>query len=159
MFSCMCSKHPTSAKPFFAFLTLVALGSFAGCGRHDSPDAQVRSVVESMELAAEERDVSGVLEHVSRNYRDDHGNGPDELGRMLRGYFIANQSIRLLSRIDELTFAAEDEARVKVVLATVSRDAAATNAWDLAADLEAFEIVLIREDGEWKVNWARRQGA
>jgi len=37
----------------------------------------------------------------------------------------------------------------------VSREADAANAWELAADLNEFEIALAQEDGEWRVNWAR----
>lgn len=138
-------------------LCLAALaGIVAGCGERDSPEAQVRAVIDRMELGAESRDVGDVLEHISANYRDDYGNGRVEVGRLLRGYFIANQSIHLLTRLEGLSFPAEDEARATVVVAMVGRDAAASNAWDLAADLQTFEIVLIREDGDWRVTWARR---
>ncbi len=136
---------------------MIAMAAFAGCGENETPETQVRSVIQSMELAAEARDVSSVLEHVSESYRDDYGNGREEIGRIIRGYFIANQTVHLLTRIEELTFPAEDEARLKVVAAMVGRDAAASNAWNLAAEINTFEIALVREDGEWKVTWARRQ--
>ncbi|SRR5512138_1940541 len=158
-----CTNHTFACDPFrwariHLLLCLVALAAIvAGCGEQDSPEAQVRAVIDRMELGAENRDVGDVLDHVSATYRDDHGNGREEVGRLLRGYFIANQSIHLLTRIESLSFPAEDEARATVVVAMVGRDAAASNAWDLAADLQTFDIVLIREGGDWKVTWARRQ--
>src|SRR5690606_1056560 len=93
-------------------LCLVALAAIvAGCGEQDSPEAQVRAVIDRMELGAENRDVGDVLDHVSATYRDDHGNGREEVGRLLRGYFIANQSIHLLTRIESLSFPAEEIGR------------------------------------------------
>lgn len=136
-------------------LCVVALaGIVAGCGERDSPEAQVRAVIDQMELAAEARDVGDVLELVSDEYRDDYGNGRDDVGRAVRGYFIANQSIHLLTRIEELSFPAEDEARATVLVAMVGRDAAAESAWDLAADVYRFEVAIVREDDEWKITWA-----
>jgi hypothetical protein len=158
----MCrAKHSFACDPFLwarihLLLCLAALaGIVTGCGERESPEAQVRTVIEQMELAAEARDVSDVLELVSAQYRDDYGNGRDEIGRAVRGYFIANQSIHLLTRIEELSFPAEDEARVSVLVGMVGRDAAAANAWNLAADLYRFEVAIVREDGEWKITWAR----
>lgn len=137
-------------------LCLVSLAAIVGgCGEADSPEAQVRALIGQMELAAEARDTSDVLELISAQYRDHYGNGRDEVGRAVRGYFIANQSIHLLTRIEELSFPAEDEARATVLVGMVGRDADATDAWDLAADLYRFEIAAVREDGEWKITWAR----
>jgi len=70
--------------------TFLIAGS-AGCADSDSPEAQVRATIASIEEAAEARDVGGVLEHVSAQFRDGYGQGPSELSRYLRGYFIANQ--------------------------------------------------------------------
>ncbi len=127
----------------------------AGCGERDSPEAQVRTVIDQMELAIEARDVGDVLELISEVYRDDHSRGRDDLRRLARGYFLANQSIHLLTRIEDLTFRAEDEARATVLVAMVGRDAAAESAWDLAGDLYRFEVAIVREDGDWKITWAR----
>ncbi|HEY0941296.1 MAG TPA: hypothetical protein VGE08_14445 [Steroidobacter sp.] len=134
---------------------ILALGMLAACGNSDSPEQQVRTVIDQMERAAENRDVGELTEHLSEDFGDSNGNGREEIARYLRGYFIANQSIQLLTRIEQLEFPADDEARAQVLVGMVSRDAAATNQWDLAADLQAFDIALRREDGAWKVIFAR----
>ena len=41
----------------------------------------------------------------------------------LAGYFIANQSIHLLTRIDKIDFPASDEARLQVTVGMVGREA------------------------------------
>jgi hypothetical protein len=133
----------------------LALLAFSGCGDGDSPEQRVREVIAQMEAAAEARDTGDVTEHLSPDYRDAHGNSLEDVQPLLRGYFIANQSIRLLTRIDELTFPQPGEARATVLVAMVSREADATNAWELAAELNEFEITLLDDDGKWQVSWAR----
>ena len=135
---------------WFAWLTLL----LSGCGDPDSPEQRVRSVIAEMEIAAEARDVGDVTQWLAPHYRDAHGNSVDDIARALRGYFIGNQSVHLLTRIQEITFPNEDEARATVLVGMVGRDAAAANAWDLAAELYEFEIALLYLDEEWRVSWA-----
>jgi len=137
----------------FAAMSLIA--TLIGCGDGDSPEAQVRKTIDAMELAAEERDVSGVAEHVSPEFRDADGRDSKELSQYVRGYFIANQSIHLLTRISDIEFPTQDEARAKVTVAMVGREAAESNAWDLAGEIYDFDVVFMREDDEWKVTYAR----
>jgi hypothetical protein len=134
---------------------LLIAGLLAGCGDAESPEQQVRKVIDAIEVAAEQRDVSDLMQHVSKNYRDGNGDGPDEASRYVRGYFIANQSIHLLTRVEEIQFLSSDEARANVLVGMVGREAAASGSWDLAADLYEFDVALLREDGDWKVTYAR----
>lgn len=136
---------------------LLPLALLTACGPDDSPEQQVRSVIQQMEHAAEERDTSAMIALLSPEYRDAHGNGPEEVRRIVRGYFLVNQSIRLLSRVQELTFPHPDEARVTVVVAMVGREAEAAGVWPLTADLETFDLVLRRESTDWRITWARRE--
>lgn len=142
------------ARLSFIFATL-ALSLLAACGGDDSPEQRVRELIARVELAAEARDTSEVTQWLSPAYRDAHGNSGEDVKRLLRGYFIANQSISLLTRVEELTFPNPGEARAKVLVGMVSREADAASAWELAADLNEFEIALAEEDGEWRVTWAR----
>jgi hypothetical protein len=142
------------ARLRFLFVT-VALSLLSACGDDDSPEQRVRELIAQVEAAAEARDTSEVTQWLSPAYRDAHGNSIDDVKRLLRGYFIANQSISLLTRVEELTFPNPGEARATVLVGMVSREADAANAWELAADLNEFEIALAEEDGEWRVTWAR----
>ncbi len=138
---------------------LAALASLAACSGADSPEQQVRAVLEQIELAAEHRDVGELTGHLSEDFRDSSGRGPEEVARYLRGYFIANQSIHLLTRIEHLEFPTEDEARAEVLVGMLGREAADTareagDLGELTADLHTFKVALRREDGEWKVAFA-----
>jgi hypothetical protein len=136
-------------------LISAALTAGAACSQPDSPEQQVQTTIEQMELAAEQRNIGDLMEYVSNEYRDADGYGPKEISQYVRGYLVANQSIRLLTRVDEIAFPGDDEARAKVLVGMVGREADAAGAWDLAADLYEFDIALIREDGDWKVTYAK----
>jgi hypothetical protein len=131
----------------------VALALLAGCAGEGSPEQQVRDVIEKMELAAEERDVGDLMEHVSAAYRDAQGQDRAEVSRYVRGYFIANQSVHLLTRIETLEFPSPDEARVKLQVGMAGREGAA-GATSFTADVQDFDVALVREEGEWKVSYA-----
>lgn len=131
-----------------------------GCGEPDSPEAQVRAVVAEAKAAAEARDASRLFELIAPDYRDPRGFGADEIKRYLRGWLIAHQSVRLLTRVNSIEFPAEDLARLSVTVGMVGREAGG-EAWDLAADVHDLEVSLAREDGEWRViraEWRRDGG-
>jgi hypothetical protein len=149
---------PRRAASIAALLAAAALG--AGCGAPDSPEAQVRAVVQEAKNAAEARDASRLLDLVDPGYRDPQGNGAEELKRYLRGWLIAHQSVKLLARIDAIEFPAEDLARVSVNVGMVGREAGG-EAWNLAADVYDVDVTLAREGGEWRVtraDWRRGAG-
>ena len=145
--------------PISRVFLLAACAVLTACGDADSPEQQVRQVIDKMETAAEGRDVGELVEHLSSEYRDVNGMSADEAGRYARGYFVANQSIHLLTRVEQIEFPLPDEARARVLVGMVGRDADAASNWDLAADLYEFKLALRQEDGEWKISfaeWKRR---
>lgn len=141
-----------------ALLTLGAV--LSGCAERDSPESQVRAVVAEAKAAAEARDASRLFDLVSRNYRDPRGFAADELKRYLRGWLLAHQSVRLLTKVNSIEFPAEDLARLSVTVGMVGREAGG-EAWDLAADVYDIDATLAREDGDWRViraDWRRGTG-
>src|SRR5688572_25861511 len=82
----------------------------AGCGTSD-PDADIRALLAAAEGAAEARDAGSFADKSAEDpgiarlgggYRDSAGRDRTELLRMLRGYFIANQRIEVVARVDEV---------------------------------------------------------
>ena len=132
---------------------LISLALLTACADPGSPEQQVRAVIESMETAAEARDVGDLMEHISASYRDAQGQDRAEASRYARGYFIANQSVHLLTRIESLEFPSADEARVKLQVGMAGRGGE-TGSGGLSADLHDFDLVLVQEGGEWKVSYA-----
>ena len=140
--------------PIYRVLLLTALAALTACGNSDSPEQQVRAVIDKMETATEARDVGGLAEHISPEYRDSSGMSAEDAARYVRGYFIANQSIYLLTRVEQVEFPLPDEARARVLVGMVGREADAASNWDLAANLYEFKVSLRQEDGDWKVTFA-----
>lgn len=133
----------------------------AACSEDVSPEEEVRAVIVAAEEAAEARSVRDLMALAAPGFAGPDGTSVDELERYLRGYFIANQSVRLLTRVTHLEMLAADVAEAEVTVAAVGKDAEATAAWDLAFDVYDFDLDLRRIDGEWRVihaDW-RRPGA
>lgn len=135
-------------------LVITAGTWLAACGSADPPEVQVRAVIDAAEAAAEARDVSALMRIVSPDYKDADGRQPDELRRYLRGYFIANQSIHLLTRIDTLAFPTPGVAEVRLIVGMVGQEAKAQSAWDLAADVYRIELTLMQDGNDWRVTYA-----
>ena len=143
-----CRSPPRSPCSWVALALLLT-----ACSDRASPEQEVRAVIDSMELAAEARDVGDLLEHLSDNYRDALGQDRQQAALYARGYFVTNQSVHLLTRIESLEFPAADQARVKLQVGMAGRGGA-TGQGDLSADLHDFDLVLVREGSEWKVSYA-----
>jgi len=145
-----------------AVLGLEAAVLLGGCGERQTPEERVRAVIAAGEQAAEARDLSALLEHVSPAFRDEHGGGRDELKQYLRGYFVMHQSVHLLTRVESIEFPYRDLARVRLTVGTLGRESAEATGIDLAADVNDIVLELQLEDDGWKVTRAawgpRRRG-
>lgn len=139
---------PQSRASWWMIVGLLGLGA---CTAPGSPEEQVREVLRRIETAAESREVGDLIEHLSESYRDAYGQGREDVARSVRGYFIANQSIHLLTRLEDIQFPSSEEARVKVAVGMLGREAGEQAGWDLAVDVYHFDVSFIREDGAWKV--------
>jgi len=148
---------PSAQRAGLLSAVLAAAGLFAACGPSTSPDQQVRAVISAAESAAEERNLSALMELVSPRYQDADGGSAVELSRTLRGYFLANQSVHLLARVESVEFPYQDMARVRLTVGTLGRRASAADDLRLAADLHEVTLELQLERGEWKVTRAEWQ--
>jgi hypothetical protein len=132
--------------------TAVALAAvvIAGCGTSD-PEAEIRAMLAQAEEAAEARDVGFFGDVIGPGYRDSRGQDRTELLRTLRGYFIANQRIEIVSRVDEVTLEGVDAARAVIHAGLVGQRSGAELLAGVDADLYRFELELVNEGGGWQV--------
>jgi hypothetical protein len=132
--------------------TAVALAAVvvAGCGTSD-PEAEIRAMLAAAEEAAEARDVGFFSDLVGPGYRDSRGQDRAELLLRLRGYFIANQRIEFVSRVDDVTLEGADAARAVVHAGLVGQRSGAELLAGVDADLFRFELELINDGGGWQV--------
>ena len=131
---------------------LVAASAY-GCGAEpESPEAEIRSWLESAEAAAEARDRGALLDLVSDAYADGRGNDKEDIGNMLRFYFFRQQNVSLLTRVEELRLQGATAAHVSLFVGM----AGTTNtAFGLRADAYNLELELASEDGDWRLIGAR----
>jgi hypothetical protein len=122
----------------------------AGCGTSD-PEAEIRELLAAAEEAAEARDAGFFGDLLGSGYRDSRGRDRAELLRTLRGYFIANQRIEIVSRVDEVTIEGSDAARAVVHAGLLGQRSGAELLAGVDADLYRFELELVNDAGEWRI--------
>src|SRR5690606_18771779 len=84
-------------------------------------------------------------------YRDSRGNDRDQVINLLRGLFVANQRVEIVSRIDSVELLGADAARAVVHAGMVGQRAGANVLGGLNADLYRFELELVNEGGDWQI--------
>lgn len=141
---------------------LIILVFMAACsGSKDSPEAQVKAVMESMEGAIEARNNSALFEHISQRYKDHKGNDRDALRKFAQFYMLRNKNIEMFTRIQSLeqldaaTFAVEAS-----VIMGAQADSRGAGLGQLRADSHDISAVFELQDDEWKlvsVSWPEQR--
>jgi hypothetical protein len=128
-------------------ILLVACG-----GPATGPEDAIRAWVSEMELAAEEKDRSAMLEKISESYADARGNSRKDIGDTLLIYFLRQQSVAFASTIDKIRLSGDTAAQVSLTVAM-----AGTNDGTLGFSANAydFELELESVDSEWLLIGAR----
>ena len=142
--------RPFAIHEMWAAILAVVL-ALASCAR-STPEEEVRAVFAAAETAAEDRDVSGVMDLVSDRYSDPAGNDKAAIKALMQGFFIVNQSVHLLMRVEELEFPSADLATAHLSVGMLGRQAAED--WAFAADVYEFDVRLVREEDEWRLQSA-----
>ena len=133
---------------------LAASLAVSACGGdRKTPEQQVRAVITAAEDAAERRNHGDLLALLSPRFEGANGEDVREISRRLRGYLIANPTLRVATTIERIDFPYEDMARVELAVGTLGRGAGGP--LDLDADAQAVDLELQREDGRWRVTRAR----
>ncbi|GAB4345035.1 MAG: hypothetical protein Kow0089_21930 [Desulfobulbaceae bacterium] len=138
---------------------LFALVLSGGCGKGDSPEEQVRRFVAAGEEAVENRSIGDVRNLISEEYGDDQGRTRRDLVALTARYLYANKNIHILTRIDELRFPEPDRAVLVLFAAMTGQNVSDLDSLlNTQADLYRFDLVLRKEEGEWKLlqaDWRR----
>ena len=149
----------------FSFIALALLFPLlVSCSaERDTPEAQVRALLQQGKAAAEKRESAALRRMISEKYADNEGRDKKAVEAVLRYYFLRNESIHLLTRIRQISFPRPDIAQVDVIVAMAGQPIADAGQLErLRADLHRFEITLADENKEWKViraEWRRAEFA
>lgn len=143
-------------------LCLPLLGSCSS--ERDTPEAQVRALLQQGEAAAEKRETGILRRMISEKYSDSQGQDKKAVEALLRYYFLCNESIHLFMHVRQVAIPAPDAAQAIVMVAMTAKPVADVEELErLRADLHRFDLSLAREEsGEWKVTraeWRRAEFA
>jgi hypothetical protein len=150
----------TKTATKFSITILVIALVIAACGQQAtlSEEDKVRATLSAIEVAAQQRSLSSMVEHISATYRDYEGNDYKKIKSIMQLQLIKNQSINIFSKIQELEVIG-DTATVEMSVAMASRNVdLSSQANRLSGDTHRFSILLIRERQDWKiqsVSWKR----
>lgn len=139
---------------------LMAAGLFfllasACVGPSESPEDAIRAWVQDGHVAAEAKDRRALLDMISPSYADARGNSRDDIGNMMRFYFLRQNKVVLISRVDELEVFADSAANLVV---QVGMAGANDNLLGFSADAYRFEMELERDGSDWLLIAARWGG-
>ena len=108
-------------------------------------------VAQGVELA-EQKDRRGLVDLISPAYTDARGNGRGDIENMLRVYFLRQQSVALLTRMDDLRIVGDTAAELEL---TVGMAGTNDGVLGFSADAYRFEMELERDGEDWRLLSAR----
>jgi hypothetical protein len=144
-------RHPELARCWFAGVALLCL--LAACGKSSSgPEEQVRAWVHDAQVAAETKARRDLVSLISPAYADARGYDRDAIEKRLRVYFMRQNSIHLVTSVDELTLYGDTAAEVEL---TVGMAGTNEGAFGFSADAYRFSMELEKGDSGWQLISAR----
>ena len=150
-------RHPTTR-----ILTLICTTLIFGCTSElTDPEVEIRQFLETGETAVEARELVAVANMISEQYGDPSGRSRRDLVRLVAGYILRNESVHLLTRIDNIVIGDDDSANARVYAGMAGKSVGGgTPISDLRADLYRFDLALAKESGDWKLTraeWRRAE--
>lgn len=125
----------------------------AACGGPaEGPEEALRTWVREGQDAAEARDRRALVGMIAPYYADARGNSRDDIDDMFRFYFLRQQKVALVTRIEELDVYGDTAARL--VLA-VGMAGSSDGVLGFSADAYRFEMEFELLGDEWLLTSAR----
>lgn len=153
--------HSIIRKIPYLLTLLILLSVLGGCSEEtDSPEEQVRALINRAETAAEDRDTNALGEMLADQYKDEFKNNRRTIKNTLRLQFLRHKSVHLLIQIKSLRIPEPGKAKAELLVAMAGRPVPDVEALiDLKVDLYRFEIEFLEvEEASWKVaraKWTR----
>lgn len=128
-----------------------------GCSA-DDPSTAIEQLIEETEAAAESRNTGHFRALVADSYIDARGNDRERLINLIRGYFLAHQSVDVLSRIESVELIGDDAAEVVVLAGVLARRPGEGLLEGFDGRLYRLELELVESGGDWQIigaDWER----
>lgn len=122
------------------------------CKKPVSEEDRVKAVINETADLAKAKDIKGILEHVSKDYKDPEGNDRNALKGVLFVYFQGYEKVGLFVRdIQVKVYGDEAEAQVKAILTGGEDPDTIGDMVPASAGGYLIDIKFVREDGGWMV--------
>lgn len=124
----------------------------AACGGpEEGPEQAIVSWVDKGHELAEARDRRGLVDMISPQYSDARGNSRDDIEKLFRLYFLRQQKVALITRIEELTIHGDSAAELVLAVGMAGKN---EGTFSFSADAYRFEMEFELDD-EWLLTSAR----
>ena len=134
-------------------MSLAYLILLSGCGGPEAgPEEQLRQWVSAGQQAAESRERRDLLDLISPSYVDARGFDRDDIGDRLRVYFLRQQSIKLLTSIEEIRLYGDSAAEIDLTVGMAGKN---DSVFGFSADAYRFQLELVRDADVWLLISAR----
>lgn len=133
----------------------VAILALGGCGEPPSPsdpEVELRAWVAAGMEAARNKEREELVDMISASYVDARGNERDDIGNMLRLYFLRMSNIKLASSIDEIIV--YDNTAAEIIM-SVGMAGTSGGTLGFSADAYRFELELEKDSDDWQLIAAR----
>ncbi len=137
----------------FVVLTLALGGLLPGCSEPDAgPEEQIRRWITRGQVAAEQKQRGSLLDMISPAYADARGNERGDIENLLRFYFLRQNSITLLTSIEEIRIIGDSAAEVEL---SVGMAGSNDGVLGFSADAYNFALELELDGDDWQLISAR----
>ena len=144
-------------RPMLMLMIPVLL--LSACTKETEED-KVKKVITSVQQAAEEKKITAVLEHISKTYRDPQDNDYNGIKGLLAFYFFRHQKVKVyMPNIDIVVTGPTAKAIFQAILTGRGSGEAAGGILPEALGAYNFDVLLKKEDGQWKVTSAKWERA
>jgi len=118
----------------------------------EGPEEALRSWVRQGAAFAEARDRGELVDMISPNYTDARGNSRDDIDKLFRLYFLRQQNVALITRIEEIEVYGGSAAKLVLSVGMAGKN---DSAFGFSADAFEFEMEFELDDDEWLLTSAR----
>ncbi len=134
-------------------MSIAYLALLGGCGGPEAgPEEQVRQWLSAGQQAAETKERGDLLDLISPSYVDSRGLDRDDIGDRLRVYFLRQQSIKLLTSIEDIRLYGDSAAEVDLTVGMAGKN---DSVFGFSADAYRFQLELERDGDDWLLISAR----
>lgn len=132
---------------------IAVLAMLVACGEPPTePEEELRAWVAAGVDAAENKERRGLVGMISESYVDAHGNDRSGIEDMFRFYFLRQNKIGLLTKIEEITIYGDTAAKL---IMTVGMAGTNDGVLGFSADAYRFELELEKGGEDWQLISAR----